>query len=422
VRSWRRSGGDFTGVVGTRVFALRQTPTDTLFRLLPLRPAPGAALAPPPATAADALAARDVAAAALREYLALDIPLAPLHAAFSAADARFAALAPYLLGARLLRQDPCECLFAFICSSNNHVQRIAGMVERLCAAYGTCLGAAAAEEAGATAEGVNAAGATSAAPAQVFYAFPTAAQLARAEESALRGLGFGYRAKVRLLRSVCAPFSLVLRSFCAHFAVLTCALSRQFIVGTASALAAHPAGGAAYLASLRAASTSSAAAAAALRLLPGVGPKVAACVALFALNKHDIVPVDTHVWQLALAHYTPELRGTPEAPATLTKAAMAAVEASLIRIFGPFAGWAHTALFVAELRGGVRETLPAHLRTPQGATPAAAARAKKAAREAREAEGGAAVKKEKKARPTKRKLEAQQEEAAAAVAAAVPAS
>jgi hypothetical protein len=202
-------------------------------------------------------------------------------------------------------------------------------------------------------------------------------------------------------------------------------------VGTASALAARPGGGAAYLSSLRAASTSSAAAAAALRLLPGVGPKVAACVALFALNKHDIVPVDTHVWQLALAHYTPELRGTPEAPATLTKAAMAAVEASLVKLFGPYAGWAHTALFVAELRGGVRETLPAHLRTPQGATPAAAARAKKAARQAREAEaeGGAAAegapKKEKdfckKARPTKRKLEATQE-AAAAVAVAAAAS
>jgi hypothetical protein len=32
----------------------------------------------------------------------------------------------------------------------------------------------------------------------------------------------------------------------------------------------------------------------------GVGPKVAACVALFSLDKHDAIPVDTHVWQVRL--------------------------------------------------------------------------------------------------------------------------
>ena len=39
----------------------------------------------------------------------------------------------------MLRQSPVECLFQFICSSNNHISRIGGMVERLCAAYGTPL-------------------------------------------------------------------------------------------------------------------------------------------------------------------------------------------------------------------------------------------------------------------------------------------
>ncbi len=32
-----------------------------------------------------------------------------------------------------------ECLFQFVCSSNNHISRIHGMVERLCKAYGTPL-------------------------------------------------------------------------------------------------------------------------------------------------------------------------------------------------------------------------------------------------------------------------------------------
>ena len=47
--------------------------------------------------------------------------------------------APMPPGARMLRQDPVECLFQFICSSNNHISRIHGMVERLCHAYGTPL-------------------------------------------------------------------------------------------------------------------------------------------------------------------------------------------------------------------------------------------------------------------------------------------
>ena len=46
---------------------------------------------------------------------------------------------PLRAGARVLRQDPVECLFEFICSSNNHISRIKGMVERLCQDYGTPL-------------------------------------------------------------------------------------------------------------------------------------------------------------------------------------------------------------------------------------------------------------------------------------------
>lgn len=42
-------------------------------------------------------------------------------------------------GVRMLRQDPTECLFSFICTSNNHISRIQGMVERLCQALGAPL-------------------------------------------------------------------------------------------------------------------------------------------------------------------------------------------------------------------------------------------------------------------------------------------
>jgi len=41
-----------------------------------------------------------------------------------------------LKGVRLLRQDPVETLFTFICSSNNNIQRISVMVDKLCMTYG----------------------------------------------------------------------------------------------------------------------------------------------------------------------------------------------------------------------------------------------------------------------------------------------
>ena len=41
-----------------------------------------------------------------------------------------------LKGVRQLRQDPVETLFTFICSSNNNIQRISSMVDKLCMTYG----------------------------------------------------------------------------------------------------------------------------------------------------------------------------------------------------------------------------------------------------------------------------------------------
>lgn len=42
--------------------------------------------------------------------------------------------------------------------------------------------------------------------------------------------------------------------------------------------------------------------------LPGVGPKVADCVCLMSLDKHDAIPIDTHIWQIAVRDYLPHLK------------------------------------------------------------------------------------------------------------------
>ena len=44
--------------------------------------------------------------------------------------------------------------------------------------------------------------------------------------------------------------------------------------------------------------------------------QVAACICLFALDKYEAIPVDTHVWQLAVRYYTPHLKGTASLPNT----------------------------------------------------------------------------------------------------------
>ncbi|ONH76831.1 N-glycosylase/DNA lyase [Pichia kudriavzevii] len=43
-----------------------------------------------------------------------------------------------------------------------------------------------------------------------------------------------------------------------------------------------------------------------LRQFPGVGPKVADCVALMGCKRHDLVPVDTHVWNILRSTYRKE--------------------------------------------------------------------------------------------------------------------
>ena len=76
----------------------------------------------------------------------------------------------------------------------------------------------------------------------------------------------------------------------------------KYVVGTVNALQSKPGGGAEWLASLRNLDLQEVIDA--LSTLPGVGPKVAACIALFSLDQHHAIPVDTHVWQVCFLSFT----------------------------------------------------------------------------------------------------------------------
>lgn len=71
----------------------------------------------------------------------------------------------------------------------------------------------------------------------------------------------------------------------------------KYIVGTVKELKSKPGGGMEWLAALRKVDLPEAIVS--LCSLPGVGPKVAACIALFSLDQHHAIPVDTHVWKVS---------------------------------------------------------------------------------------------------------------------------
>ena len=84
----------------------------------------------------------------------------------------------------------------------------------------------------------------------------------------------------------------------------------------------------------------------ALLELTGVGPKVADCVCLMGLGWGESVPIDTHVWQIAVRDYK---FGKGGKNATMTKALYDAVGEKFRELWGKEAGWAHSVLFTADL-------------------------------------------------------------------------
>lgn len=118
---------------------------------------------------------------ALLDFLNAGISLSSIWEVFSAADPRFDELARHLEGARVLRQDPLECLIQFLCSSNNNIGRITKMVDYI-SSLGNYLG--------------NVGGFD-------FYEFPSLERLSLVSEAELREAGFGYRLISLFISSVC---------------------------------------------------------------------------------------------------------------------------------------------------------------------------------------------------------------------------
>ena len=171
----------------------------------------------------------------LRDYLQLDLDLQTIYDGFPADDPHLAAARGTCHGLRLLKQDPWETLAGFICSSNKQIVQIEQIIGEVCGRFG---------------EPVR----------DNWKSFPTAERIATCTEAELRACRMGYRAK--------------------------------YLLGSAQMITR----GELNLESLRAMPYDEACTE--IQRLPGIGPKVADCILLFAYGFPEAFPVDT----LSLIH------------------------------------------------------------------------------------------------------------------------
>ncbi|KAI0748560.1 DNA glycosylase [Daedaleopsis nitida] len=245
----------------------------------------------------------------IRDYFQLDIDLVDLYRQWSAADPVFHKLRDRFVGIRMLRQDPFENLISFICSSNNNISRITKMVKSLCVTYSPPL--------------ISLPPPTGDMVEEAYHPFPLPSALATPQVSArLRALGFGYRA---------------------DFIQKTAAMLVD-VHGTAQDPRSKMEISEEWLHTLREMNTADAR----VELLKfiGVGRKVADCILLMSLDKREVIPVDTHVHQIAIKHYG--LRGVSKT--AMSPKLYEEVSTKLAAVWGDYAGWAHSVLFTADLK------------------------------------------------------------------------
>ncbi|XP_075227550.1 N-glycosylase/DNA lyase-like isoform X2 [Lycorma delicatula] len=226
----------------------------------------------------------------LIDYFRLNTSLKELYDKWAKADPNFSDVSEMFCGIRIMKQDPVENIFSFICSSNNFISRISSMVEKLCTFYGKKI-----------CQIDN----------QDYFAFPTVEALAQpGVDEKLRKAGFGYRAK--------------------------------YIHQSAEKIISF--GGNEWLNKLKELNYSEAKTE--LMKLTGVGAKVADCICLMSLGHLEAVPVDTHVFQIASQYYLPHLKAVK----SVTTKVYNEIGDHFRTLYGPLAGWAHTILFCADLK------------------------------------------------------------------------
>jgi len=83
--------------------------------------------------------------------------------------------------------------------------------------------------------------------------------------------------------------------------------------------------------------------------LPGVGTKVADCIALMSLDKHEVVPIDTHMVCIAMKRYDFQELAKSHNTIAITPTLHREIASFFQAKWGTYAGWAHSILFASDL-------------------------------------------------------------------------
>ena len=221
----------------------------------------------------------------IRGHLRLDDDLEAIQAEI-AADPNVAAQVRRYPGLRVLRQEPWECLVAYICSANSSIETIHLNMERLSNEFGSPLTISHAE-AGTVRRNT----------------FPKPVDLAEAGEAELRRLKLGFR----------APY--------VHQAAIAVAEGRLDLDYLAAA--PYPE------------------AKAELMALKGIGDKIADCIALMSLEKMEAFPIDVWVRRALADWYFPPEPGEEGRKTPTNRVLLEWAQG----YFGRYAGYANQYLF-----------------------------------------------------------------------------
>ncbi len=188
-------------------------------------------------------------------------------------------------GLRIIKQDPFQCLISFIVSSNSNIQKIKTNLENISQKFGERV------------EYKN----------QEFFLFPDAKILSKASLNEIKSCGVGYRA--RFIKEASKIFA-----------------SEKITVDDLK-------------------SSSYDDAKRKIRVIPGIGNKVADCILLFSLDKLESFPLDRWMIRILEKYYSEKFQIDTK---TITEKQYDVLHERIVDYFGPYAGYGQQFLFKME--------------------------------------------------------------------------
>lgn len=188
-------------------------------------------------------------------------------------------------GLRIIKQDPFQCLISFIVSSNSNIQKIKTNLENISQKFG---------------EKVEY-------KDQEFFLFPNANTLAKASMAEIKSCGVGYRAKfIKEASKIFSEEKITIEDL----------KSSNYFDAKKK-----------------------------IRIIPGVGNKVADCILLFSLDKLESFPLDRWMIRILEKYYSGKFQIDTK---TITEKQYDILHEKIVDYFGPYAGYAQQFLFKME--------------------------------------------------------------------------